>query len=423
MIFGRQRTTITREGVYYALVVLFILGGAALRQVDLLVVFAGLLVAPAIIHWRLVALTLRQLGMKRKFRELVPAGRPFMVSIELTNNRDYLGTWAVSVEDTVMLSLDSHVGLGCLIVPYIRPGGAAVAQYQATLPRRGQYTFGPMMVSTQFPLGLFRSWLRFYHSDRILALPRIGVLKKKWTEAIETRSVGRQTAGGRRHGNEGDFFALREWRTGDSRRWIHWRSSARLNYPVIRQLEQPQRREVGVIVDLWSPDDPSDEDLGWVELAVSFAATAVVSLIADEGHRVHVVVCAGETKRWTGEVSNLATEPILRTLALIEPGQTTDVANRIVELGDSIRGDSPLVVLSTRSKGAVPMSPATARRAHWVDVRSPAREEYFVLNEPETDESNASTAARDASSNGAAQPANDAAGATNEVQQKAKAAP
>ncbi len=380
-MFGRQRTTITREGVYYALVVLFILGGAALRQVDLLVVFAGLLVAPAIIHWRLVALTLRQLAMERKFRSVVPAGQPFTVSVEFTNHRQYLGTWAVSVEDTLISSVDAHVGRGFVLAPYIRPGGSTVAQYEAVLPRRGRYTFGPMVVSTQFPLGLFRSSLRYFRSDQVLALPRLGVLKKKWTEVVEARGIGRQPSSGRRHGNEGDFFALREWRTGDSRRWIHWRSSARLNYPVVRQLEQPQRREIGVIIDLWAPRDPSEEDLGWVELAVSFAATAVHSLIAEEGHRVHVIVCAKETKRWSGDASNLATERVLRTLALIEPFETTAVASQIVELGDAIRSDSPLVVLSTRDRDSFQMAPSSVRRAHWVNIRSPLRKEYFSLDE------------------------------------------
>ena len=121
-MFGRQRTSITREGAYFALVVLFILGGAALRQVNLLVTFAGLLVAPAIFHWRMVAITLRRLRMRRIFRPVVHAGEPLDVAVELTNERTYLGAWAVSVEDSVNCAADNTIGRSYAFIPSIAAG-------------------------------------------------------------------------------------------------------------------------------------------------------------------------------------------------------------------------------------------------------------------------------------------------------------
>lgn len=378
-MFGRQRTMITREGAYFALVVLFILGGAALRQVNLLVTFAGLLVAPAVFHWRLVAITLRRLRMKRTFKPIVHAGETTTVRVELTNEASYLTTWAVSIEDSVIAVSDATVGKAYSFAPRIPARGVATAEYQVTLPHRGQFAFGPMQLSTRFPLGLFCSWLRFYHSDEILALPRLGELKQGWYELFESKRMGREFYSGRRSGNDGDFFALREWRTGDSRRWIHWRSTARLNFPVVRQLEQPQRREAGLIIDLWAPSDPSEEDRGWTEYSISFAATVIESLVASEGRHVHVVVCSHEDRHWSGDISSRAVQSMLQALAVAEPAESTDVALRVAELNAAMRSQAKLVVLSTRDVRHFDLDPSLERRTHWINVRDPETADLFEL--------------------------------------------
>lgn len=386
-MFGRQRTTITREGAYFALVVLFILGGAALRQVNLLVTFAGLLVAPAIFHWRIVALTLRKLRMRRRFRPIVHAGEPLDVTVEMTNQNPRLGAWAISIEDTVNSANDNSMGRGFVFLPTAAPEEPSAASYQVVLPRRGRYTFGPLVASTRFPLGLFCSWLTYFRSDAVLALPRLGELKEPWLDLFESRRIGREMSGGNRSGNDGDFYALREWRSGDSRRWIHWRSTARLNYPVVRQLEQPRRREAGVIVDLWVPPDATEEDRGWVEMTISFAATVIESLVAAEGRHVHVVLCASETTHWSGDISRRAVQSILRSLAVVDAAEKTDVAHRVVELNTSLRAESQLVVLSTRGIDHFDLAPTLGRRTHWVNVRSDELARYFELPplpEPQT---------------------------------------
>ena len=55
----RQITRICPEGWYYLFVVLFIIGGAVLGQVNLLVVLAGLTIGPLLFNWRLVQLMMR----------------------------------------------------------------------------------------------------------------------------------------------------------------------------------------------------------------------------------------------------------------------------------------------------------------------------------------------------------------------------
>ena len=50
----KARIRITAQGVYYVLVMLFILGGAIIREVNMLVLLAGMLIGPVLLHWRVV---------------------------------------------------------------------------------------------------------------------------------------------------------------------------------------------------------------------------------------------------------------------------------------------------------------------------------------------------------------------------------
>ena len=71
----RQRQTIIcREGWYYLLVLAMVLAGAMARDVNLLLVLAGMLAGPVIFSWRAVILLLRGLQIQRRTPQTVCAG-------------------------------------------------------------------------------------------------------------------------------------------------------------------------------------------------------------------------------------------------------------------------------------------------------------------------------------------------------------
>ena len=50
-----------------------------------------------------------------------------------------------------------------------------------------------------------------------------------------------------RAGADGDFYGIRPWRSGDSRRWIHGRTSARTGKLMVLQFEQPRNHDVALL--------------------------------------------------------------------------------------------------------------------------------------------------------------------------------
>jgi hypothetical protein len=108
MVFRRRSITICREGVYYFLVLAFIVGGATLRDINLLFVLAGLMIGPLVYNWRMAALSVRWLAVRRILPDYAFAGQPFRVEIRGENLRYRMGSWVLMIEDSVVTDLGQN---------------------------------------------------------------------------------------------------------------------------------------------------------------------------------------------------------------------------------------------------------------------------------------------------------------------------
>jgi uncharacterized protein (DUF58 family) len=94
-----------------------------------------------------------------------------------------------------------------------------------------------------------------------------------------------------RLGRRGEFFGLRERRTGDDRRDVHWKSSARTGRLLVREYEDELARRVVIGVDNALPDDvreafadgaliPAHQtQVSAVERAISIAASLAAAYL------------------------------------------------------------------------------------------------------------------------------------------------
>ena len=87
---------------------------------------------------------------------------------------------------------------------------------------------------------------------------------------------------------------------GDSRRWIHWPSTARRGQIVVRQFDVARGHDVGLFLDLLGPPggktgaDAPGRPARRNEIALSLAATLVWDICRLGGCRVLVVVAVQE---------------------------------------------------------------------------------------------------------------------------------
>ncbi|NQT17655.1 MAG: DUF58 domain-containing protein [Planctomycetes bacterium] len=347
----RSGTTLSMEGWYYLAVVAFVFTAAMLREMNLILVLVGTLIGPLLFSWRLVVATLNGLEVRRKMPHGVCAGDLLVVNVELANLRKRLGSWAVVVEEQI--SSEAGPGRGQSIRPsvffgYVPRGESREGVYRGRLPQRGRYRFGPMGISTRFPFGLFFSRRQLKETETLIVSPRLGRLTQGWITRENEDFEGAQREPRRHSRTTGDFYGVRDWRSGDSRRWIHWRSSARHGTLVVRQFEHHRNCDVAVLVDLWQPTRPGAEDLENVEMAVSFAATVAADLCRRGGGNLLLAVWGDGPECMGGPASVALMQGAMERLAVAEASSEDRLPALLDCALGRVRPGTQVIVVGTR---------------------------------------------------------------------------
>ena len=379
-MFSGRRITITREGCYYLFVSLFICGGAVGGEVNLMMLLSGFMIAPVLLHWRILSVSLQGLDLERRLPAYVHAGDPVRVHLVLRNRRRRVGSWCLLVQDRVRRlssQKDPHGSASTqLMFPFTQAGKSSVVSYQWQLNRRGAYRFGPLRLMTRFPFGLLAGSRKAGDTQTLLVCPRTGEMTRKWFQVMEADRVGGQETYHARGSAEGDYYGLRHWHPGDSRRWIHWRTSARIGRLAVKQFEQQRDRDIAVVLDLHTLPDAGLAEQALVEVAVSMAAT----ILQDLGHRtgVQLIFAASGASMdyWSASSSNLVVPEVNRFLATVQGGPSVSLGNCLDRVREDFRPGSQLVVISTRARPeSCPVQGAA--RPLWINCDSEELSQYF----------------------------------------------
>jgi uncharacterized protein (DUF58 family) len=271
-----RRLSFTREG--RLIVVLAVgVGFAAINTGNnLLYLLLGWLLSFIIASGLLSEMTLKRLIVERRPPPRVFAGEPFLMEVAITNEKPRRASFSIEVEDLVGATpLDKR----CYFLK-IPAAKSQRTSYRHTFARRGLYTLTGYRVATKFPFALFRKSRDVEAPIDVLVYPaRVAVPKPV------PRTEARGDATANRAGRRGEFFGLREHRSGDDRRDVHWRSSARSGRLLVREYEDEHARRVVIGVDNALPDAARDavtdgaltpvieQAVAAVERAISVAAS------------------------------------------------------------------------------------------------------------------------------------------------------
>jgi uncharacterized protein (DUF58 family) len=389
----RRKTTLCFEAWYYLVVMSFILAGALLREINLLIVLFGMMAGPLLYNWRSVIISLNGLEVQRKVPRAVQAGDLLVIELEIANTRRSGASWAVAAEDVLQRTSEAAVSYsqtGQVLFSHIPPGASRKASYQGRLGWRGRYTFGPLRLTTRFPLGLVRRTIVLDDpKSSLIVYPRLGRLTPSWTRRYGDAAQGSRRTTHQQGLMEGDYHGLREFRTGDSRRWIHWRTSARRGELMVRQFEQQRNQDLCLLVELWRPNQPSEKELAAVELAVSFAATAITERCRRAGSFMLTGTAAVENSFTRGAASSALLQETLENLAVAEGTAEDRLPELLATALESIQPGTSIVVVSTRPTSldtprftdlwSDPRKMSWAGKILTIDASSSQLEEFFQL--------------------------------------------
>lgn len=336
-----------REAYLYTLMLLVTGVGALLGGSNLLLLVFALMAGPFIVGGQVTLLVLRRLKVTRILPEFAVVGQGFPVRVRLANRKPLLSAWMIVAADTV--TNVREVVRPAVLFTRVPPWGERETMYVVRPSRRGRYRFGPLRVTCGFPLGLVARSFELGATQELIVYPRIGRLTGSWQEMFRggTRAAERVAAGIGICDDE--FHRLREYRGGDNPRAIHWRTTARRNELMVREYLHHHDPDLWLVLDLWQPDHPTDEDLECVEAAVSLAATICAAQARVAGDvELHLEICGQNRSRtaWGREAQPLSA--LLSQLALAEAGASAELADALRESRQLSDPETRRVLISTR---------------------------------------------------------------------------
>jgi uncharacterized protein (DUF58 family) len=140
--------------------------------------------------------------------------------------------------------------------------------------RRGAHDAGRVEVESRFPFGFFRKSRRLTVQGELLVWPALVPLPDRWKEAQAGEEGGEES---RRKGRSSEFDDLRDFRSGDDARDVHWKVTARRRRLTVKQRLSEGRGATTIVLD------PGPVDPARFERIVSAAASYAELLLARGG--------------------------------------------------------------------------------------------------------------------------------------------
>ena len=333
-----RRLSFTRDGRIIVILAVGVGFAAINTGNNLLYLLLGWLLSFIIASGILSEMTLKRLSVERRPPPRVFAAEPFLMEVVIKNGKTNRASFSIEVEDLIG---KTPIDKRCYFLK-IPAAKSQRTSYRHTFVRRGLYTLTGYRIATKFPFALFRKSRDVDAPLELLVFPsRVAVPRPP----PRTTTRGDTTAD--RLGRRGEFFGLRERRSGDDRRDIHWKSSARTGRLLVREYEDELARKVVIGVDNALPEvvrdavtdgaltPPHEAQVTAVERAISVAAS-LAAVYLEAGWSVELAARGCHVPAGTGRSHEVM---IGRALALL-PYVGDDVAFTAI----SPRVESVLVV-------------------------------------------------------------------------------
>ena len=190
------------------------------------------------------------------------------------------------------MELSVGAGIAEFQLPAMAPKQEIEELFAVPTNKRAVIVAGPAESVRGDQLGLVRRALKwadavdlFVHPKTVRLAPSAAGLVRDLEGQVSRKITNNDIA----------FHALRPYVPGDDRRYVHWRTSARIGQLMVRQFEETRRSQVTIVHNTRGDLYASDEEF---ELAISVTASIAAQIIRD-GTQMNVVSESGVWKTQT----------------------------------------------------------------------------------------------------------------------------
>lgn len=255
----------------------------------------------------------------------VEVGQPVTVRIELENRGNR--TPALLFEDHVPYALGSRPRVS---IDPLRAGGAVGFEYTLRSDVRGSYPIGPAHVRVAEPFGMLGLRRAFHSIEHLMVTPRVEPLPAIPLAGAQV-GTGDQRPRAFSGGNATDV-TVREYRLGDDRRRVHWRSTAHTGTLMVRRDERPRQTRCTLLIDNRIRAHRGRGAGSSLEAAIRTGASIAIHL-AGIGYQVRMVSATGDDlgHGWHDGGAALNTRSLLAGLAMLPPAATEVLATEWID--------------------------------------------------------------------------------------------
>lgn len=227
----------TREGWWCLLAAVGVGFAAVSTGNNLLYLLEAMLLGLVVVSGLLSEMSMRGLRLALRVPDEVFAGRSAPFAVHVLNGKRLLPSYSLAV---------SAPGHGEIVryLPRLRAGEERLIAWETTFPSRGRQRLPALRVTTRFPFGLFAKSRPVVVDAEIVVYPALRAVPAE----VWRRAQGTVFATPRRAGRGHGLRNLREYRSGDDPRLIHWRLSAKRGGLVVRELEEETALDARIVL-------------------------------------------------------------------------------------------------------------------------------------------------------------------------------
>jgi len=277
---------------------------------NLWILILSLLLSVFLVSGLISHLVLHGLEVEVQYPERVHAGQTMVLLLRVVNRKRRMGSFGLGIQPRLRLG-DQDPAVEEKTLVYVGPGHETVLRWEIPLKRRGIYPFEGILVSTSFPFGFVRRGRLIDEPGAVVVYPALADLRG--SKGLPPTMIG--VIERLLRGQGGSLYNVRDYVWGDDARFMHWKATAKLERPMIREFTEERVPELHLVFSTWLPDREAPEMKERFETAVSWAATAVIRWWEQ---RVHFSFDSGEFR---GEVNGNGNdlEQVLEYLAAVTP--------------------------------------------------------------------------------------------------------
>jgi len=349
-----------RSGIWLFITLILLFFGLLLRQGPLILVAASLVLAEILTRlWERYGLS--RVTYHRRLSSLrVFCGEEVQLEVEVANGKPLPLPW-IEIEDEIPESITLLTGKA---FPSSSPGRMEITHlfpmmwyekvkrcYRVCCPQRGFYTFGPARIVTGDLLGLAASETNYLGADNLIVYPKIVPLENLGIPSAHLS--GEVLTKKRVYEDPILTMGIRDYRSGDSLKRIHWKSSARTGQLQTKMFEPSTTMDMGIFLDVRTTMPPMFGTMPHLTELGIIAAASMCYHAMMEGFRVGLYINewryqAGEAIRIPPSQHTEQLPHMLENLAKIDPApnECMPMPTLVLREGTSLPWGSTVVVIS-----------------------------------------------------------------------------